>query len=201
MYSQSVPRVRGDGPAYSGAAFGVFLCSPRARGWTDAEIGKGRNGQTCSPRARGWTSQRLVEGAGTGVFPACAGMDRLNWLVFDACRQCSPRARGWTGSCVCCREDAETCSPRARGWTDGRRLAGGNRLRVPRVRGDGPIEIRRNPLARARVPRVRGDGPAIRADGFHPMARVPRVRGDGPEIFAMLGYRDGVFPACAGMDR
>ena len=135
----TVPRTRGDGPA-----------GRVRRAWQ----------VRCSPHTRGWTADRDVSRrAGTGLFPAHAGMDRpvaplpLVWLPVPrtrgdgpnekvaavTCIEPVPRTRG-DGPCTDERYARATppCSPHTRGWTEAIAAILNRHLPVPRTRGDGP---------------------------------------------------------------
>ena len=156
---QSVPRLRGDGPSRVASVFRVRSCSPPARGWTDVL------GQT---------------GHRSGVFPACAGMDRkhpgtcsgvasvprlrgdgpgLRGLLMLV-RVCSPPARGWTGE-VLDRVQQGRCSPPTRGWTGVRYGRPVYPVVFPTCAGmDRAVFCPSS--ASIGIPRLRGDGPPWR---------------------------------------
>ncbi len=169
--------MRGDGPSNSVAAIWRGMCSPHARGWTaDGPAG-------------------ALE---RDVFPACAGMDRRDhWTC--TCRRSVPRMRGdgpapWH---PCGR--ALPCSPHARGWTGIRAGDLGVDRVFPACAGmDRRIQAMIS--ASIRVPRMRGDGPSNERGYRDDHSCSPHARGWTVEP-ELQRARNGVFPACAGMDR
>ena len=174
---RSVPRTRGDGPARLGAL---------------------QRGAACSPHARGWTGAILQTRALMGVFPARAGMDRLEQRL-RAQRLGVPRTRGDGPVLHTLRGRGRECSPHARGWTVIERCvtlwsnvfparAGMDRHLSPPV----PLPVC--------VPRTRGDGPAGQARASREALCSPHARGwTGPRLRWLTS--SSVFPARAGMDR
>ena len=194
-----VPRARGDGPYTSSNGDLPYRCSPRTRGWT-ADMCWSLSTRCRVPRARGdgpldWTGLHGLP----GVFPAHAGMDRLEGNhCRDWCRV--PRARG-DGPCL----GSET--------TPGRSVfpahAGMDRLDPPRRAVNGCVFPAHagmdrcpgcSPPSLPRVPRARGDGPY----SFHSTPLLtrcsPRTRG-WTDMADGDAYLRLVVPAHAGMDR
>ncbi len=177
-----------------------------------------QNMRQCSPHARGWTVLATIAALPPDVFPACAGMDRLT--VFDKLIVIcvSPHARGWTGPGI--REFRRSLVfPACAGWTA---FEYGNRRAVvvfpacagmdrglcsncrkskvfPACAGmDRPPNW---PRSRTRsVPRMRGDGPPRPARAPDAQLCSPHARGWTGRV-VRPEHREGVFPACAGMDR
>ena len=197
MASAGLPRARGDGPRSTTKRVISGMASPRSRGWTPAG----------SPR---WTPR--------SGFPALAGMDREDppdGLILERL----PRARGDGPSERGTYSLGSGASPRSRGWTrnfeahllsclgfpalagmDPRRATStAGRPRLPRARGDGPVEVMFPLAVTGASPRSRGwtpfePRPADVLSGFPALAGMdpsrprrstrplglPRARGDGP---------------------
>ena len=156
----------------------------------------------------------------SGVFPACAGMDRRTAGLDKSRLLFSPRVRGWTvheRPCNPCPYVFPACAGMDRGVVPGRLRAG----RFPRVCGDGPGDAvhaagdavvfpacagmdrsiwSSSPVRASFSPRVRGWTvlPAVRGECDDEFS--PRVRGWTADI-ALVAQAVCVFPACAGMDR
>ena len=151
----------------------------------------------CSPRARGWTSSVTASDDPAAVFPACAGMDRGQ---SRSCRNDArvPRVRG-DGPMPCSATAAEiavfpacagmdrrtslttgapsSCSPRARGWTERPACRGPAQVRVPRVRGDGPVTIEAARVVELVFPACAGMDRTVAAVCSRTAACSPRARG------------------------
>ena len=197
IYVARLPRTRGDGPVPGNIPPRFSVAPPHARGWTRI----------------GTSSRAAQEGS-----PARAGMDPRVTQA-DRMRMGLPRTRG-DGP-----QDHQNipvgllAPPHARGWTECHRMtwrkykgsparAGMDPVligiilltkRLPRTRGDGPLEglVRRRcaeapPHARGWTPfsgkhgTGRHGSPARAGMDRHPpfltasIARLPRTRGDGP---------------------
>ena len=192
-----LPRTRGDGPAHDARAARVTRASPHTRGWT-------RLGRPHVEPAPG--------------FPAHAGMDRARDSR-SAGRRWLPRTRGDGPPRRTIDEGTLAASPHTRGWTraarphvepapgfpahagmDLRSGHGGVGVpRLPRTRGDGPIEVTPTPTPTPASPHTRGwthrrwrrpgglpGFPAhagmdpTRSRASRATNRLPRTRGDGP---------------------
>ena len=192
----SVPRARGDGPRSWLTCPCASSCSPRTRGWTELRHPP-RDMDARVPRARGdgpysfaYLSQM------SGVFPAHAGMDRGDRLRWQARNTCSPRTRGWTGRCRQGHAGDEVFPAHA-GMDRQRRTPAWTPSRVPRARGDGPIEATTAEWSRKCSPRTRGWTVGVFALKLNHTS-VPRARGDGPYSFAYLSQMSGCSPRTRG---
>ena len=122
------------------------------------------------PRLRGDgpDGHRALVGPTTEVFPAYAGMDRLAW---DGCHVLPDLA----------------CSPPTRGWTDMDLYEKPwSRPSVPRLRGDGPVGVRRDDLFfGACSPPTRGWTDFHRSTKIYRLVCSPPTRGwtDAPKQF------------------
>ena len=173
-----------------------------------------------SPRSRGWTPPHLGRPAARDGFPALAGMDPAG-QGRGRRRRRLPRARGDGPEAAATGSGARAASPRSRGWTlrvtrleaDAQgfpALAGMDPPgrtsrprpdRLPRARGDGPVETSLADELRGASPRSRGWTLCARGIGRHPLGfpalagmdpggdagrggagRLPRARGDGPVL-------------------
>ena len=152
--TNTVPRMRGDAPSYTGA---------------QAEL------QTRSPHARGCTAQTLSLDHFSCPFPACAGMHRGRCAACSAPRAV-PRMRGDAPPRPHSGPRRKPRSPHARGCTARRRhgrqrhppfpaCAGMHRPRrrcaglqppVPRMRGDAPVGLYGTAGSGNRSPHARG---------------------------------------------
>ena len=172
-----IPRARGDGPQGEP--------SPARR-------------RPDSPRSRGWTFDAAGDGAAGDGFPALAGMD-------PGARRASrfgpriPRARGdgpFSGLRWVCHEED---SPRSRGWTPRPYRVRVNIGGFPALAGM-DRDAEEQAAARLRIPRARGDGPVEGRTGGPITWDSPRSRGWTPGRPAGPSPSVG-FPALAGMDR
>ena len=171
-----LPRTRGDGPQ-----IGLF----------DSRVGM------ASPHTRGWTRLLRQRGAGTGGFPAHAGMDPRR--LYPSTRSPGlPRTRGDGPVILWMTVTPEQASPHTRGWT---RLSGEQGAEAggfPAHAGMDPHRVRYS-VAAMRLPRTRGDGPALRRTSADTSTASPHTRG-----WTRLDPRPHVvengFPAHAGMD-
>ncbi len=132
------------------------------------------------------------------MFPAYAGMDPI-WTPWGVFPSGVPRLRGdgppddtwgahWRG-----------CSPPTRGWTASWDRSGGCPRVFPAYAGMDPrvLSPRRFIL---RVPRLRGDGPVRSSNLAKDLPCSPPTRG-WTGGYLVDGHLDPVFPAYAGMDR
>ncbi len=171
------PRPRGDGPPLT------------THSWRFAKF---------SPPTRGWPGETVHCVIARRVFPAHAGMARDHefcvWL-----RECFPRPRGDgpTGKEVI--DGAAEFSPPTRGWP-------GSGIEVREVQSVFPAHagmarrIERGLRDLFGFPRPRGDGPKKLDAGAMPEKFSPPTRG-WPAWQEWQQYRQGVFPAHAGMAR
>ena len=130
---------------------------PRVRG--DVPGGKGtyRVEVRFSPRARGCSDLRPTRQSCTIVFPACAGMFRLQRLARPS-RLGFPRVRGDVPCGLLKPRCAQSFSPRARGCSGHLREAAAEKLVFPACAGMFRPAARDHRPAN-RFPRVRGDVP------------------------------------------
>ncbi len=152
----------------------------------------------CSPHARGWTVPEIDVVLPPGVFPACAGMDRLR-LHAGADDVGVPRMRGDGPALASASVSLLPCSPHARGWTERHSTGPHHRLVFPACAG--MDRERASAIASDfSVPRMRGDGPTVGAMTVSAAKCSPHARGwtDGAQLVVAAAL---VFPACAGMDR
>ncbi len=152
----------------------------------------------CSPHARGWTAPLASALGHAWVFPARAGMDRVQWGVLDAV-ECVPRTRGdgpQSGSPQYC---GRMCSPHARGWTGIPVPLVSRAIVFPARAGMDRYGVNKNPKS-YRVPRTRGDGPSAPDVTVTMTPCSPHARGWTDHIHK-IESRLAVFPARAGMDR
>ena len=195
--SSRLPRTRGDGPVGS---------------WSN------RDATAASPHTRGWTRIARRRGIRKFGFPAHAGMDPVVTPA-QSCTFGLPRTRGDGPAFAGGGGFLGGASPHTRGWTRVRRwwrlprrgfpahagmdpVPAGSRgaaARLPRTRGDGPVQLEVFPGAVAASPHTRGWTPAkpsraMPGPGFpahagmdrlhavrrHFAQRLPRTRGDGP---------------------
>ena len=194
---RSVPRPRGDGPTPFTFSIWRTWCSPPTRGWTEPDTR--RLGRRC-------------------VFPAHAGMDRVQRSFTNPCKRvprprgdgpgqkggagtttlCSPPTRGWT--VVIVSDDlVYGCSPPTRGWTGGSGRRGRIRFVFPAHAGMDRHYTMDRDLTLC-VPRPRGDGPLVEATQRANEACSPPTRG-WTVCQSPLNQTNSVFPAHAGMDR
>ena len=155
-------------------------------------------GSYCSPRVRGWTVFRSLRRPIGRLFPAGAGMDRIEG-TFEGFSGPVPRGCGDGPPAEIAAEVPRLCSPRVRGWTaDNRRRDPSGRL-FPAGAG-----MDRSPcpaIAGMRaVPRGCGDGPMTAEHQLQRCICSSRVRGwtDGMRTGAPAGQ---LFPAGSGMDQ
>ena len=212
-----IPRTRGDGPRSRPTRYARASDSPHARGWTSGSCAA--RSRACGFPARAGMD-RLPDrrGGGGRGFPARAGMDPCPARGRPG-RTRIPRTRGDGPSSSIDSATAVRDSPHARGWTlevamspscargfparagmDHRDKARKKLdTRIPRTRGDGPLDAAAARTAQADSPHARGwtlhrgggdrpgrgfparagmdrDDPAPAAD----RGRIPRTRGDGP---------------------
>ena len=176
-HKNSFPRVRGDVPHIEFVESLDWLFSPRTRG--------------CSFRGVAW-------GCVQGVFPAYAGMFRLE-TVRDGCVYCFPRVRGDVPNTVTRHRYHTRFSPRTRGCSCWFLPAGSGPPVFPAYAGmflthssDGGDEYC--------FPRVRGDVPPVLSNSCLTHRFSPRTRGCSFGQFA-ADQQLRVFPAYAGMFR
>ena len=174
----SVPRASGDGPPPAATWRARYLCSPRERGWTaDGRAGRhpahvfpARAGMDRLNRSRAYTVSCVPRASGDGPLSVASHFKTVS--VF-------PARAGMDRRCVPRRKRAPRCSPRERGWTDWQDIEWPLTTVFP---------------ARAGMDRSRGCR-------WCSVARVPRASGDGPGFNWQRAYHHAVFPARAGMDR
>ena len=173
----SVPRARGDVPAYAELKKVNLARSPRTRGCTDAII--------CG----------VIDDA---AFPAHAGM-YLDRSGRAGATESVPRARGDVPAGPGGHSRSATRSPRTRGCTVPQ---GGHREGVAAFPAHaGMSRTCRTGASRAAcVPRVCGDVPCVPLSRCSRSVCSPRVRGC-PARHGGCAGTIRVFPACAGMSR
>ena len=176
IWSERLPRTRGDGPRPSDDDSRDRPASPHTRGWTLDEL--------------------YLAGLGGG-FPAHAGMDPpSSFRVSFGMRL--PRTRGDGPQVVPDRSPHRTASPHTRGWT--RRQPRGNQPQqgFPAHAGMDPRRSADTSSA-TRLPRTRGDGPLAEYAVRQADAASPHTRGWTRRAPAS-GTSVRGFPAHAGMD-
>ena len=214
---RGLPRTRGDGPRRSARGARPGRASPHTRGWTasrrpDWTFPRGfpaHAGMDPDPAAGRGNGGRLPRTRGDGPPPAARPPRR--------CRA-SPHTRGWTTSSRGV-VTLDTGFPAHAGMDRTRAAPGRRRRRLPRTRGDGPLDrccccpdpegfpahagmdlrSKRRRAMRRRLPRTRGDGPRERGVRVPPSPASPHTRGWTSDLPA-AGAPDRGFPAHAGMD-
>ena len=150
-----------------------------------------------SPPTRGWTPDEPLQRAHAAGFPAHAGMDPRP-ASSRATRRGLPRPRGDGPFSKRVFELTGMASPPTRGWTRRRAQHVSDGVGFPAHAGMDPRRDRA-PRLRLRLPRPRGDGP-VQHDRSQPIARAsPPTRGWTPVVDG-AGLEDDGFPAHAGMD-
>ena len=135
---------------------------------------------------------------GYNVFPAHAGMDRLENEANPGI-PCVPRPRGDGPAVGDIIDNVHTCSPPTRGWTDReitRRLVA---TVFPAHAGMDRI-LYQDSAGAIGVPRPRGDGPWHFVHATEHEQCSPPTRG-WTALDRRVGSLERVFPAHAGMDR
>ena len=176
VYSERLPRTRGDGPVCKRCGLQVGEASPHTRGWTLSECRQ--------PQEH-------------GGFPAHAGMDPHGPLRQRRIVRL-PRTRGDGPGDAAGRADGVSASPHTRGWTREwlQRFAdcGG----FPAHAGM-DLVLLDGGAARKGLPRTRGDGPASAATIVESARASPHTRGWTHRQQRGPAGKPG-FPAHAGMD-
>ncbi len=173
---RGLPRVRGDRPVCSCAIPSQTVAPPRARGSTPC-------GRPRVRRPRG--------------SPACAGIDRTGppprWPPPRL-----PRVRGDRPAADRSKARRTLAPPRARGSTPRRRGPDGERGGSPACAGIDPLSGPTKDF-RERLPRVRGDRPVEYQSVWDAIQAPPRARGS-TEARQHRWVGDRGSPACAGID-
>ena len=190
-------------PAYAGMdptkshEYGKATRLPRLRGDGPADGFASEEERQAAPPTRGWTHQPISSCGRRMGCPAYAGMDPGRSPMPD-CPQRLPRLRGdgpWTCRWRRCRCMA---APPTRGWTRRTSWRIGCGPGCPAYAGMDPKASGRPPKAK-RLPRLRGDGPIDTANAHVLGTAAPPTRGwtlaSCRHSFAPIGC-----PAYAGMD-
>ena len=192
-----LPRTRGDGPAHPRHRCPGFRASPHTRGWTPP-------GSPHQSDDHGFPAHAGMDPGGTrptpmiGRLPRTRGDGPLCDTDFLHMDEASPHTRGWTPDTA---HDAVTVVgfPAHAGMDPHSTGRSSTATRLPRTRGDGPVEIPLQGLFLRASPHTRGwtrHGPHPRPEargfpahaGMDPgklapadrPAWLPRTRGDGP---------------------
>src|SRR5579872_1881577 len=171
------PRTRGGGPGAKGTAWGLYKFSPHARGWTEGLPLLHQRGEVFPARAGVDRIQR-ARGPGVGRFPRTRGGGPTTDKTHGTDSGFSPHARGWTAAWSS-RRSARSVFPARAGVDRTRTRPIASAPRFPRTRGGGPKSAHTKTQRHEFSPHARGWTDAARG----------RAAGDH------------VFPARAGVDR
>ncbi len=174
--TQRLPRMRGDRPGLHD--------SPRSCG-------------QFTPHARGSTDDGGGSGMGSGVYPACAGID-LAPASNTMSPPSLPRMRGDRPFNTLDFAGAGAFTPHARGSTTRSSRFFATKKVYPACAGIDPIDIVNTPII-LRLPRMRGDRPTPKRRKGSDRRFTPHARGStffpAPHSSSYI-----VYPACAGID-
>ena len=210
-----LPRLRGDGPEEPLGEAACAVAPPPTRGWTRGPLALARP-RRGSPAYAGMDPFAPRSGSSPAGLPRLRG----DGPVFDRTRAptlpAPPPTRGWTRGARH-RRDRQPGSPAYAGMDLYRVRVSRARDRLPRLRGDGPMERVRpgdGPVAppptrgwtRGRRRRGRPPAGSPAYAGMDPFARsrsgrgagLPRLRGDGPEVKVDEAMLDGAPPPTRG---
>ena len=206
-----LPRARGDGPESRTLSEQSFAAPPRSRGWTRARRARARRHRG-SPALAGMDPRSGARPSSVRRLPRARGDGPI--VCFPDCGLIGapPRSRGWTQG-LAAQKFAEAGSPALAGMDPSRASRGRSSPRLPRARGDGPVQVDHfdassaappPPSPRARrsrpgLPRARGDGPFESALFMVDLGAPPRSRG-WTRSDELAKERDAGSPALAGMD-
>ncbi len=133
-----LPRKRGDGPLLSPAGGSLPMAPPQTRGWTrDLRLPvRGRGG---SPANAGMDLSLVDCHSPRPRLPRKRGDGPVSGSLVDAYLKAPPQTRGWTCGCLVWRSKPRG-SPANAGMDPGCLRLPHEAHRLPRKRGDGPVQ-------------------------------------------------------------
>ncbi len=148
------PRVRGDGPSKTLPRLSRRRVPPRPRGWSHQN--ETATLQTSgSPASAGMVPHCASARSSAGRFPRVRGDGPGTGAVLPGTFGVPPRPRGWSLALIGL-ASADKGSPASAGMVPRSRIRRMNRVRFPRVRGDGPDDALLDDTSYRVPPRPRG---------------------------------------------